>query len=83
MYVRAVRLAGGRKGAKIWYLCVYLCALSHCVAQADEKVRAAEMKLAEAARREQGHQEEARKVYGNEQMRLEYIQELKVVDVCV
>ena len=63
-------------------VCIYV-VVSLCSLQADEKVRAAEMKLAEAARREQGHQEEARKVYGNEQMRLEYIQELKVVDVWV
>lgn len=44
---------------------------------ADEKARAAETKLAEAARRDQGLLEEARKAYENEQQRLEYIGELK------
>ena len=38
--------------------------------------RAADQKLGEAARREHSHKEEARKVYENEQMRLEYIQVL-------
>ena len=45
--------------------------------QADEKARDLETKLGEAARREGGQQEEQRKVFENEQMRLEYIQELK------
>ena len=44
---------------------------------AEEKVRALETKLSEAARREEFHNEEARKVYENEQQRLEFIQELK------
>mmetsp|Transcript_59912 Transcript_59912/g.143226 ORF Transcript_59912/g.143226 Transcript_59912/m.143226 type:complete len:409 (-) Transcript_59912:12-1238(-) len=44
---------------------------------AEEARRAADQKLGEAARREHTHKEEARKVYENEQMRLEYIQELK------
>ncbi|EKX45673.1 hypothetical protein GUITHDRAFT_152661 [Guillardia theta CCMP2712] len=45
--------------------------------QAEESLRAAELKLAEASRREQALKEESRKAYENEQMRLEYIQELK------
>jgi len=45
--------------------------------QSEEQQRSADIKLQEAARREQMYKEEARKVYENEQMRLEYIQELK------
>lgn len=45
--------------------------------QSDEARRSYEVKLTEAARREQTFKEEARKVYENEQLRLEYIQELK------
>ena len=42
--------------------------------EADEKLRSADTKLGEAARREKSLQEESRKMYENEQMRLEYIQ---------
>lgn len=43
----------------------------------DEARRGSELKLQEAARREVGSKEEAKKAYENEQLRLDYIAELK------
>lgn len=45
--------------------------------QSDEARRASELKLVEAARREVGAREESKKAYENEQLRLDYIAELK------